>query len=398
MSSHPPEGSLDWLLHPVGRLEFFESYFEKQPLVIHRSDGGYFRSLLTLEEVDRVLTTLDRRYPDVVLKNASREVSPDEYTVGEDALDVARVYQLFGEGSTITLAFLDAVVPSLARFCRALEAEFSCPFQTNVYLTPPSAQGAKIHYDTHDVFVLQAGGSKRWTIYGTPVVLPLPNQDYDPGLHAAGEPTREFTLEAGDVAYVPRGVMHDARSTDTVSLHITAGILRFTWTDLLLETVAEAALRDPSFRQSLPPGFAAPGFDRAAARKRLQELLGRVAARPDFDLALDHFIGEFLSACPPVLEGQMAQLAALDELGAASRVGVRQSVVARIAGNGEGLSVECYGRRITFPRHAAEAVRYALGHASFRVRDLPGPLDDAGKLTLIRRLIREGLVIALPGD
>jgi hypothetical protein len=31
------------------------------------------------------------------------------------------------------------------------------------------------------------------------------------------------------------------------------------------------------------------------------------------------------------------------------------------------------------------------------VKELPCKLDDAGKLTVIRRLIREGLVVALPG-
>jgi hypothetical protein len=31
-----------------------------------------------------------------------------------------------------------------------------------------------------------------------------------------------------------------------------------------------------------------------------------------------------------------------------------------------------------------------------RAQDLPGELDDAGKLVLVRRLIREGLVRSLP--
>ena len=38
------------------------------------------------------------------------------------------------------------------------------------------------------------------------------------------------------------------------------------------------------------------------------------------------------------------------------------------------------------------AVRPALTTEQFRVRDLPGDLDDAGKLVLVRRLIREGLL------
>jgi ribosomal protein L16 Arg81 hydroxylase len=384
--------SLEWLIHPTSKSEFFERYFEKQPLVIKRNQPNYFSELLSLEEIDRVITTLDRDADEIILKNAKRDLTADDYTVDEE-LDVAKVYQLFGEGSTITLAFLDTVVPQLTRFCRSLEKQFSCPFQTNIYLTPPSAQGAKAHYDTHDVFVLQISGSKKWVIYGTPVELPLPGQDFDSTIHELGAPTQEFTLEAGDVAYVPRGVVHDARSTDTVSLHITAGVLRYTWTDLLLEFAASASLRDAAFRKSLPPGFASEGFDRAQARETLRGLLKRAAEIGDFDAALERFADDFVAKCRPLLRGQMAQIAALERLTVESVAGVRPEAIFRVEAAGDAVSVDCYGRRISFPVQAAEAVRFALNHARFAVRDLPGELDDEGKIVVVRRLVKEGLVV-----
>src|SRR5207244_4951821 len=119
----------------------------------------------------------------------------------------------------ITLAFLDTVIPTLASFCRNLEKEFTFPFQTNVYLTPAHAQGAAYHYDTHDVFVLQVVNSKRWRIYGTPVESPLASQEFDSALHRQGELTLQFELEPGDVAYIPRGILHEAQSGEDVSLH-----------------------------------------------------------------------------------------------------------------------------------------------------------------------------------
>ncbi|HKV28349.1 MAG TPA: cupin domain-containing protein, partial [Candidatus Acidoferrales bacterium] len=391
--------SLEWLIDPVSKEAFFESYWEKQTLVVKRNRPNYFNSLLSLDEVDRVLTTLDRRYPDITLKNAKSEITSDDYTVGGDVLDVAKVYQLFGEGSTITLAFLDTVVPSLTSFCRTLEGELSFPFQANIYMTPPGAQGAKPHYDTHDVFVLQVAGSKKWSIYGTPVELPLPEQDFDSAIHEQGATTLEFELQVGDVAYIPRGIVHDARSTDVVSLHITAGVLRYTWTDLLLEFVASAALNDPAFRKSLPPGFARPEFDRAQARETLRGLLQKISSRTDFDAALgasfDYFVDRLMAVSPPPLRGQMAQLAGLERLTVDTVVGARPGVIARVQANGESATVECYGRKITFPSHAHKAVQFALTHAKFIARELPGDLDEAGKLALVRRLIREGLVASL---
>lgn len=390
----PRAPSLEWLIDPTRKSVFFEEYFEKQPLVIKRGRADYFQPLLSLDEIDRVITTLDRGTDEIILKNASREVSEADYTV-DGAIDVARLYQLFGEGSTITLAFLDTVLPRLARFCRSLEGEFTHPFQANIYLTPPGAQGARVHYDTHDVFVLQVAGSKKWTIYGTPVELPLAGQDFDAAVHDVGQATLEFELEAGDVAYIPRGVAHDARSTDTLSLHITAGILRFTWTDLLLEFVASASLGEAAFRKSLPPGFALEGFDRARARQTLRALLGRVSESGDFDRALDHFVSEFLSRCRPLLRGQMAQIAALGALTAESMARVREGAIFRLVPDGDALTVECYGRRVAFPRQAREAVRFALSKARFSIGELPGDLDGAGKLVIVRRLIQEGLVEAV---
>src|SRR5437868_10733960 len=75
--------SFAWLINPVGTETFFEGYWEKQLLTVKRNQPDYFSSLLSFDEVDRVLTTLDRRYPDVTLKNASREVTADDYVIGD---------------------------------------------------------------------------------------------------------------------------------------------------------------------------------------------------------------------------------------------------------------------------------------------------------------------------
>ena len=376
--------------------EFLRDFWEQRPLVVRRSKPDYFAELLSLDDVDRVLTTLDRRYPDVLVKRAGSEILPADYTTNGSTLDVAKLYQLFEEGATLTLAFLDTVLPNLERLCREVESELSMPLQANVYLTPPKEQGAKVHYDTHDVFVLQVSGSKHWTIYDAPLALPLSGQAFDPDLHRPGSPTHEFELGAGDVLYIPRGWLHEARATDATSLHITAGVLRYTWTDLLLEVVARVALETPAFRSSLPVGFAREGFDRTTARETLRNLLLELNAKADSDAALDHFIARFIADCPPLLRGQLGQLDALKALTLESMLGARPGAVHRLHREGSKVTVELHGRRVTFPAHVAEALEFALAQARYRLRDLPGSLDEAGRLTLARRLIREGLIWALP--
>jgi ribosomal protein L16 Arg81 hydroxylase len=387
--------SLDWLIHPIAPEAFFSEYWEQKPLVVRRGQKGYFSSLLSLDDVDRAITTLNLGHRNITLKNAVKEVTPADYTTKDGALDVAAVYQLFDEGSTIVLAFLDNVLPALTSMCRGLERELSFPLQANAYLTPARAQGAKYHYDTHDVFVLQIVGSKRWTMYGTPVTLPLRNSDFNAQIHERGVPTMDFELEPGDLAYIPRGVVHDARSSEELSLHVTVGILSYCWADLLVEFVADASLKDPAFRKSLPPGFAREDSDRGHAQEIFQTLLKRLAGNSDCRPLLSYFADKWIAASPPLLNGQMDQLALLDQLGINSFVGARSGVAFRIQKDSDSTSVYAFARKISFPPHADDALRFALSHSRFSIDDLPGNLDDDGKLVLVRRLVREGLIVVL---
>lgn len=385
--------SIGWLIHPTATETFFNDYWEKQPLVVRRNQKNYFAEVLSLDDLDRALTTLNLTYPTITLKNAARDVKPADYTARNGALDVAAVYQLFGEGSTIVFAFLEDVLPALRSLLRGLEKDLSFPLQANAYLTPARAQGARYHFDTHDVFVLQIAGTKHWTMYGTPLELPLNNQDFDAQSHERGDATMEFELQPGDLAYVPRGVIHDARSSEELSLHLTVGILSYRWADLLLEFVADACLKDAAFRKGLPPGFARDGFNQEGAGKIFENLLQRLASGADCGPILGRFADRLIASGSPLLRGQMDQLALADRLRMESIVGVRNGTLFRIEKNDSSISICAFARKVNFPDYVETALRFALSKPRFCIRDLPGNLDDNGKLVLVRRLVREGLMV-----
>jgi ribosomal protein L16 Arg81 hydroxylase len=280
-----------------------------------------------------------------------------------------------------------------------MEDEISVPFQTNIYLTPGQAlggpettQGFRIHYDTHDVFALQVEGRKTWKIYHEPVRLPHRAQHYNREEHGCPDPSQTFELEAGDVVYIPRGWVHSAEAGQDLSLHITLGVMAYRWSELLIEAVSELSLRDEEFRRCLPVGFGRGGFDRTAVREKAKELLQRLVDAADLDGAFDHFSDRLLNSRGAVLRGQMTQLVALKNLTVNSWVGARAAVIHRFEETEDKIIVRAYGKQTTMPIYAAEALRYALSSARYRVADIPGSLDEPGKLTLIRRLVREGLV------
>lgn len=384
--------NLQRLVEPVSSRTFFDEYWERKPLLVKRESRDFYGSLLTLADIDRVITTYGLFHPDITVTNNAHPVRVEDYTYGTGLIDVARLYQQFADGGTIILPQLHGRLPALAALCRSMEREMSIRFQTNIYFTPGNAQGFKAHYDNHDVFVLQISGVKRWAIYDTPVELPFRGQQFDPEVTMPGDATLEFELRPGDLVYIPRGVMHDASTGDGESLHITLGVLATSWTDLLLESLAMVGLRDPAFRRSLPVGFANQDFDRESARATFRSLLSRIAELADVDAAIDHFADDLISTRNALLPGQLQQVQRLAGLTADARVGVRPSLIFKIMDRPEGISLVCYGSAMNFPSQAAEPVRFAVSHDDFRVAELPGGLDDAGKLVLVRRLVREGVL------
>ncbi|MGH9490653.1 MAG: cupin domain-containing protein, partial [Terriglobales bacterium] len=389
----PAPMDLAWLLAPTLPDAFFAQYWERQPLILRRSRPEYFRGLLSLTALEQALAKQTRQYPEVMLKDASRELDAADYTSDGVTLDLRRVYELFAAGATISVAFLDTVWPPLGALCRALESDWTCPFQANVYLTPPAAQGAKPHYDTHDVFVLQVEGSKQWRLFGSPLPVPLAGQEFDPGQHALGPVTAEFEMHAGDVAYIPRGVAHEARATRELSLHITLGALRYTWADALLEMVAAACIADPAFRYSLPRDFARADTS-AGAAAQLRALLHRIATEGPAEAALSTLRADFLASRPPDLPGQLEQIAALPRLQGASRIQRRPGAEVSVRQESDDGVILSGNRTIRLPAYALPAAARALAGAAVRVAELPG-LDADGQLTLARRLIREGLLVQI---
>jgi hypothetical protein len=389
--------SFEWLLEPITPRAFFADYHERQPLLIARGEPRRFAPLLSLSAIDRFLATTSPCHPDVFLVDAARKVSVEDYTLADpDAagqLDLPRAYELFRTGATISVRRLHESLPELAGLCRAVEKVFSGHFQTNIYLSPPAAQGFGTHFDSHDVFVLQVAGSKVWTLYDTLIELPLHGQAFDKAKHQPGPPTREITIRAGDMFYCPRGLFHSARSTEETSLHITLGLIGKTWADVMLEAVSAACLAAPAFRRNLPAGFAEPGFDLAAARATFRALVDAFAQTADLDPILHKLAEDFVTSRRPDLAGTLQEIEQGAPVARDTRLVARPHLAYRLNEDGNELTLLFGASRLTLPAAVAEPLRFALAGAPFRVNDLPGRLDEAGKVVLARRLLREGLLL-----
>ena len=290
-------------LAPVERGQLPLSTGSDAPLVVPRAEEGRFDDLLSVRDVERLITETALRTPGFRLVKAGATVSG--YTTDLSwrpsafrASPTCRVLAEFEAGATIVLQGLHHSWLPLARYCRELEACLGHPAQANAYFTPRGSQGLPVHHDTHEVFSLQVAGEKRWLVYEPALELPLKDQRYSSELGAPGEPVLDITLQAGDTLYLPRGWLHQALTSSSDSLHVTVGINVRRWIDEARALIDEAATNDVELRRSVdraePPEL--PALDAAAAERRARET--------------------FVRTRRPILDGQLSELRALDTLSA----------------------------------------------------------------------------------
>src|SRR5918994_6389223 len=366
-----------------------------------RRGAGTFDDLLSLDDVDRALTGSGLRQPAFRLVRDGEPVDPRTYTrpapTGNrrfsDLIDPGRVLDLFAGGATVVLQSLHRWWPPLARFCRDLELSLGHPLQANAYLTPPGAAGLAPHHDTHDVFVLQVAGTKHWILRTPVVAAPLAHHRSVHELAAAQPVLFETDLRPGDVLYLPRGVVHSAAAQEGTSLHLTLGVLATTVHDVLRRAVDRAG-DDPAFRTSLPAGYP---FDRAAAARSVKAALADLITwleRLDPSDVADEMSERFFARRTPLLDGQLAEITALDRIDDTTvvRPRARGDVAVRRLKDGGRLHLTLGDRRLILPGALEPTVRRLLDGGPVRVGDLAELLDDDSRLVLVRRLVREGVL------
>ncbi|WP_410667756.1 cupin domain-containing protein [Amycolatopsis sp. cmx-4-68] len=401
-----PPATLRWLTGPDVD-GFAARHWGRAPLVRPAVGPAGFPDLLDLDGVDELLSRRGLRTPFLRLARDGAVLDSSAFTggggVGAEIGDQIRddkVASLFGEGSTIVLQGLHRTWPPITDFAVALADELGHPVQANAYVTPPSSRGFSAHYDVHDVFVLQLAGRKHWTVHAPVHEAPLRSQPWAERAEAVAArarddaPAIDRVLEPGDVMYLPRGWLHSATALGDVSAHLTIGVHVVT-RYALVEALAALVAADERLRTSLPLGIDVADPDALAGeleavRAPLAEALARVTA----DDVARHVRARVWPGSRPEPVGPIAATRFAAELTPGDTVRRRQGLRHRVHDTGDGhVVLELADRRITLPAVTAPALRAVLEGPPRRVGSLPD-LSEADQLVLVRRLLREGVLVA----
>ena len=136
------------------------------------------------------------------------------------------------KGATLVLDAVDELHEPLTQLAQSLERLFHARIQMNVYAGCKTSHGFDLHWDDHEVLILQTSGRKHWKVYRPTRLHPLA-KDLVEASPPDEEPVWDAILEDGDVLYIPRGWWHVAIPLAEPTLHVTVGIPNPTGVDLL---------------------------------------------------------------------------------------------------------------------------------------------------------------------
>jgi hypothetical protein len=125
------------------------------------------------------------------------------------------------------------------------------------------------------------------------------------------------------------------------------------------------------------------------------DLAERLATRLDPEDVRRRARAKFVGSRRAILDGHLREVRELDSVTIESPLERRPTVIADL----EGTTLSFEGKHLDLPDHAREALEAVVeSEWPFTAAELPGDLDDEGRLVLVRRLIREGFLRRSAGD
>ena len=342
------------------------------------------------------LLRLFREEPEAVrlMRGADKKSGPESYRLADGTLDLAGIRRDFAAGFTVVVDGVERYIRAVASLAHAIEADLNFPVQVNAYLTPPGSRGLVPHYDDHDVLVLQIHGSKMWHVYPGVTIAPHEMQRRDKAVRpeSLSAPT-DVRMDAGDVLYLPRGMVHVADTQAEPSVHLTVGVHAPTALALAIGALHSLSFRDDRLNAQLPPRHLDDPGTRAALDSLLCAAVGAVedpgAVAAGLDALADVLVRR--GRCPPI--GPVSATAGVD---GNTLVRTYQPLFSWVTTVTDGVVLHFAGVSISASSDHEAAMRFLAKRAApMRVSDLPG-LYEGQQVDLARSLLVSGYLVLEP--
>ena len=379
------------LIAPLTVEDFFANYWEKKYVHNRHDDPGYFNNVLSIADIDTFLSQQNLMPEGLRLLHKSKDVPTHEWTKSETLMNgTARIsaspekmLKWFYDGATIIINSAEKGIPGLAAACRAFEQEMKIVVQANIYITPPHSQGFHIHYDPHDIFLMQIKGPKTWHIYDTGEELPTTFHPF----RKKPELVAEFDINSGDFLYLARGTSHQAFTSDHSTIHVNFSLKPRYGFHLIEDLVKIAEHEDVFFRRTIPTGLASEEEKQQytdAFKQKLHSLVDKISPKRLLDKQSEHFATrQTLDFGGLLVTGLQTELINADTV-----VARKQGFDYVIKTVGNDTNIHFGTERLTIPPFVDKAI--FLQDQPFKIKEVKGLLTAEGKISIVKKLIAGG--------
>lgn len=262
-----------------GDSELARCMFERtrDDVALHVQGGAQKNPLVAIDWWPYLATLLD-----------NRDIGPFEFDVIQSGtaihtrafLDaksnpsVDAITKALNQGATLRIFGVSRFEPNCGAQLHLLRKVLNREAFVNLYLTPPHRPGLNLHYDLEDSLVIQVKGEKIWRLYqGNGPAFPRELSVGPPSVR--GEPSQIIHMRAGDVLFVPSGLIHTVETQSSSSQHVTFGVHVSRQATMLSALLDEFAGSQDELRRPIRSGEQVSREQLAEWANRFQQWVGR---------------------------------------------------------------------------------------------------------------------------
>lgn len=234
--------SLAALVAPLSVEEFVARYWNRE-FRAWPGQAGRFAALIGWDEINHILATQRIEPPRLQLVKTGKAIAADKFINASGPnrrIDAGAVTAQLAQGATLVLSFVDEMVPRIGALADAMAEALGVRCNINLYAGWRADHGFDLHWDHHDVIIVQVAGRKHWRVARPTRDHPARGETVPPPA-ADDVPVYDEILEEGAVLYIPRGWWHVATPVEEPSLHLTIALSPPTGQDYLRWLVGKAA-------------------------------------------------------------------------------------------------------------------------------------------------------------
>jgi hypothetical protein len=366
--------------------DFFNNYLFKSPLVIKGKSNDYSH-LLDYDVLDHLINLVNWNYPDLLLYKIDHAISAQNYTYKwkyinedfEDSVDINKVINHFLDGHTIVLRSIERYCDPILSLCSNMETELGYFIHADAIVSPPHSH-VNLRAD-YDGFLMQMISSGNYKI--------IQDQNIDKDVNTFEE---EIIINPGESIYIPKNWTYTYKTDKEVSISILLVIRPMRWIDLFRLSFADQVkimAKNLEYRKSLPVYKDGEQRDYKAT---FCELMDKVEKNLSIDNVRHIAIESFIKSSIHYEKGRLVSIESIKDIDFQSIIRRDELINYYYDENGTEIVLKFLGKTIIFPLRARISIKFILQNTKFLVRDIKGLISLEGKLEIVKRLVKEGLL------